>query len=250
MLILKKTVFIFLLLFGVSTSSYAFLNPIAYANYLQDLKTALNSVTSLTNQARQIQQQIAMIKNQVKNSTTISNYQWQNIQNVMQQMAATSQQAQSISYSVSDLNQRFQKTYPNYSDGHPNTAHYTETTQQWHRTTLATLQQSLQAMHVDAQHFQQENQLMSQLKNQGQTATGRLQALQVLSEMSAENINQLQAMKRVMMTQANAQTAYMAYRVSKDAYQQRMLMTLDQQMPTYASPYHNNSAFGLIPSMR
>lgn len=246
---MKKTAFLSLILLCLSTSSYALFDPVEYANYLQNLKSALNSITSLTNQATQIQQQVAMIRNQVKNSTRISNYQWQNIQHLMQQMQNTSQQQQALSYSLNDLDQRFQSAYPNYVNEEPNTNHQ-DLENHWHQTTLSTLQQSLQSLHVDAQNFQRENTLMNQLKQQGQSSTGRLQALQVISEIASENVNQLQAMKRVMMTQANAQTAYLSYRVSQDAYQQHALTELDRHLNTQAPNYHNDSAFGLIPSMR
>ena len=245
----RKTIVVLCGLLSWSLSSYALLSPNNYANYLQNLKSAINSVTSLTNQARQIQQQFHTIQNQVKNSTSISHYQWHNIQNLMQQMSETSQQQHALSYSQSNLDQQFQTVYPDYIHQRPN-HNDQQIKNRWHQTTLSTLQQSLKTLKVDAADFQRENALMNQLKQQGQSSTGRLQVLQVLSEIAAENVNQLQAMKRVMMTQANAQTAYMAYRVSQDAYQQRILTVLDHRLNTQAPRYQNHAAFGLIPSMR
>ena len=94
--------------------------------------------------------------------------------------------------------------------------------------------------------MQQEQYTLAQLRHQGQTAQGRLQVLQVSTELSAENIHQLQSLKRLMMAQQNAQNAYMAYQVSKDSYQEQGLKALTEQANTTYVDYHNNPNFGEI----
>src|SRR3569623_140973 len=93
--------------------SFAFGDIFTYLNYLQDMKTAANSATSLMNQAEQIQNQIQAIRYQAQNSGNLSNYQYSRLTQLMQQMSQISNQGQSISYSAANIDQQFRTQYPN-----------------------------------------------------------------------------------------------------------------------------------------
>lgn len=121
---------------------------------------------------------------------------------------------------------------------------YQSAYQNWNATTLDTLRQSLRAVGVNAHDMQNEQQTMQQLKRHGQTARGRMQVMQASTEIAAENVNQLQELKRITMAQANSQSAYMAYQVSKDSYNDKALQEVNDQVTTNFPAYRENTQFG------
>ncbi len=236
---------ILFLLSIINTSSFAIGDPFTYLNYLEDLKTAANSAISLSNQAQQINNQIQNIRYQAQNSGHVSNYQYNRITQLMQQMDQMTNQGQSISYNASNIDKQFRAHYPDYSS-HDNPQNYQRSYKNWNATTLNTINNTMQSNGMAAGDFQHESQLMNQLREQGQTATGRMQVMQVSTEIASENVNQLQELKRITLSQANAQNAYMAYRVSKESYHEKSLADIKKNTHSTFPPYQNNPRFGLI----
>lgn len=231
----------------ISSKSFAMIvfDP---SNYAKNLITAENSARAIENQITQIHNQLEFLNYEAKNSNGLSSYQWQNITQLMQKLDQTTQQEQALSYSMADLDSQFKTRYPNYTKSYGNND-YSNAYHQWNATTLDTLRQSLNSIGMSANDFQNEQALLQQLKTQGQTATGRMQALQVSTEIAAENVNQVQELKRIMMSQANAQDAYMAYEVSKDSYNEQSLEDINSHVDSAFPNYQNNTSLGTIPSM-
>ena len=242
---------IILLLFVVAGPLYAGggLSPLDYENYIADNSTALHSAEQLVNQAQQIHNQIQSIQYQAENLGHVSNYQWQNISGLVQHLDSVTQQGQSLSYASSNLDALFKKKYQNYSNSPQGTQNYQQTYKNWNSSTLDTLRSTLDSAGLNASDFQTEQSTLKQLEAQGKTAKGRMQVLQVSSEISAQNVNQLQELKRVVVSQTNAQNTYMAYKVSKDSYKEKSLASLADQAPNQFPKYKNNPKFGEIPPM-
>lgn len=238
-------IFSILILTTLSSASFAFGDPFSYLNYLQDMKTAVNSAASLANQAQQIRNEIQSIQYQAKNSGSLNHYQYNRLTQLMQRMDQITNQGQSISYNASNIDQQFRARYPNYAN-QQNARNYQSAYQNWNHGTLNTINNTMQANGTVAQHFQSESQLMDQLRTQGKTATGRMQAMQVSTEIAAENVNQMQELERITLSQANAQNAYMAYRVSKDSYNEQGLSDLAAHSHSAFPEYKNNASFEKI----
>lgn len=237
----------FLLLCVFPLSVFAWADPIEFENYLANNATALHSATSLLNQATQIHNQIQLLENEIKNTGKLSHYQWNDITQLIQRLDSITQQGQALSYAASNVDRQFQKKYPDYTNSSPNPTDYPQTYKNWHTTTLDTLRGTLNAVATSANSFQNEQESFRQLEQQGKNTQGRLQALQLLSEISAQQVNQIQALKRLVSAQTNAQNAFMAYQVSKDSYQEKGLEEMTRPFPTQFPSYKNNPNFGEIP---
>lgn len=240
-----KKILIVCITLAVSAKSFALFDPFSYVNYIQDLKTAYNTSSSLYNQARQIQNQVQQIQYEAKNAGKLTHFQYNKLGNLVQQMDQITQQGKAVSYSASNIDQQFKQAFPDYAD-QQNTQNYQQTYKNWNETTLDSIRNTLQAGHMSAEHFQNESQLIDQLRNQGKSATGRMQVMQVSTELASENVNQLQELKRITLSQENAQSAYMAYRVSKDSYHEKSLSQLAANTPDTFPGYQNNDNFGLM----
>lgn len=243
-----------LIIAGLALTSHIFAgggitDPVEMENYAADNLTSANSATQIVNQAQQINNQFQSIKYQAQNLGHVNNYQWQNIKGLVQQLDSTTQQGQALSYASSNLDSAFRQKYPNYSNSQQGQTDYQKSFQTWNTTTLDTLRGTLDAAGMNANDFKTEQDVLQQLEEQGKTAKGRMQVLQVSSEISAQNVNQLQELKRVIVSQTNAQNAYMAYKTSKDSYDEQSLQNLVSQSPDKFPEYQNNNKLGEIPKM-
>lgn len=236
---IKHLVFIVGLSAVVLNTSWALPDPYAYLNYLQNLKTAINT-------AEQVQNQLKMIQFEVQNAKQVSDYQWRDTLNLLQQMDQATQQGRALSYSASQIDTQFRQSYPNYAQSKPGQDNYPQAYQTWNEASLNTFENTLRSAGMEASQLQQEQYTLTQLRRQGQTAQGRMQVLQVSTELAAENVNQLQALKRLMMAEANSQNAYRAYQVSKDSYREQGLKTLTENVKPQFVEYKNNPKLGEI----
>ena len=236
---IKLLVLIVGLCVAVLQKSEAMVDPYAYLNYLQNLKTAINT-------AEQIQNQLKQLQFEVQNTKQVSDYQWRDTLNLLEKMDQATAQGRALSYSASQVDQQFRQSYPNYATSKSTPQNYPQAYQTWNDTSLNTFENSLRASGLEASQLQQEQYYLTQLRRQGQTAQGRMQVLQVSSELAAENVNQLQSLKRLMMAQADSENAYRAYQVSKDSYQEQGLKALTENAKGQFVEYQNNPKLGEI----
>lgn len=236
---MHKKAMLLLGLMCISLKSFAVLDPWSFPNYIQDFNTQINTMITA-------QRELISIQNQVKNLNTVSDYQWENVEQLMNQMSGAMEQGQALSYQMSDADQQFRQRYPDYTNSGTGYTNYSKAYQQWNTTTLDTLRGSLSTTSIDASQIKNEEQILDHLKQQGSSATGRMQALQVSTEIAGENVDQLLQLKGLMMTQMNAQNAYMAYQVSKDSYSEEALEALVSHADTQFPNYKDNTHLGKI----
>jgi len=184
-----------------------------------------------------------MIKMQVKSLKSLAHFHVHDIAGVIQQVDAISRQGQSLSYAMKRLDSDFSKLYPNYAEQHAQD-NYQQTYTNWHKTTMNTLKSSLKSIGLTTAELEKEKLLLEKLNTQSQSAAGSKQVMQVANSIAQESVGQLQTLKRIIAAQANAQTAFMAQRVSQSSYEQKSLQTLIDSTETVAPTHHKQ--FGLI----
>ncbi len=191
-------------IFIVITTALVTLNANAgvyeYMNYMQDMNTAISTAR--------------ILKLQLKNLRAEKDYRWGAIAGLLNELDAVTQEGQSISTGMVNLDGQFRARYPDFSHSAYGKTDYKNAYRTWNATTLDTLRTTLRAAGLVAGNFQNEQTLMHLLQAQGKTAQGRMQVLQVGTEIAAQNVNQLEELKRLMVNQTNAENAYMAYQVS------------------------------------
>lgn len=229
----------FILLLPICSNAFLFIDPV---NLVQNTITALNSISTLTNQVRGIRRQI---ENYRQNLLHLGSYHYQDIGNAISQLDDITRQGQSISYAMQNVDAQFKHYYPDYSQ-QQNATNYSQAYQSWNMTTMTTFTNSLRAIGSNTESVQKEAQLMQQLKAQSQSAQGRTQVLQTANEMSAENIRQLESLKHLIAAQSNAQTAYMAQQVSQSSFRQKSLDEVVKHTPSQFPRYRNNNVFGKV----
>lgn len=232
---MKRWCALLAMLVMTTAKAFVFVDP---TNLVQNTIAAQNSVQNLLRQAE-------IIRMQAQNLLSIGKFDVRNLASLMQQIDSLTQQGQSLSYNMRNLDQRFAELFPDYSN-QTAPVDYQSAYKSWNKTSLTTMKNSLQGIGVTLDQLKQEEQLLERLKSQGQSATGRLQVLQVSNEVAIENVKQMQTLKRLVGLQANAQTAFMAQQVSANSQRDREVERLIDSMPTTVEPYHENPNFGLI----
>lgn len=182
-------------------SVYATMPVIDYAALIQ----LGNELTQLKQETQYIQQALQVLQG--------NQYQWSNVQGLINNLGAIVQQTNGIAYSASNINQQFQQAYPgyqapqDYSQQYKNNINMTENT----------LNGVLQSMGSSAQDFQNENTRLAFLQQQAQSAQGQTQAIQASAQIASETVSQIQLLRQTVIAQSNAQAAYYATQVQNDA---------------------------------
>lgn len=189
------------LLLGSSFSAYATMPVIDYAALIQ----LGNELSQLKSETNYIQQALQGLQG--------NQYQWSNVQGLINNLGAIVQQTNGIAYSASNVNQQFQDAYPGYQAPQNFSQQYEDNA----NLTLNTLNGILQSMGSSAQDFQNENTRLQFLQQQAQSAQGQTQAIQASAQIASEEVSQIQLLRQTVIAQSNAQAAYEATEIQNDA---------------------------------
>lgn len=185
----------------------------------------------LKDQSQYIQSELQQLK--------AGQYQWSNVQGVINNLGSIVSQTNGISYSASNINQRFQLAYPGYQPPQDYSQQYKNNA----TLTLNTLNGVLQSIGSSAQDFQNENTRLAFLQQQAQSAQGQTQAIQASAQIASEMVSQVQLLRQTVIAQTNAQTSYYATKIQNDASAKAELQSVIQSgstnVPSYGTSGHS-----------
>lgn len=192
-------------------------------NYYELLESKKNLIYSVSNQARQIQHQLNSYQELAKNSKSLSDFEWGQIESQLNNLANLVRQGQALSYSMDNLNQAFTNIFPDYATyikRHKGTEPeaVSEQYSTWSETNVDTVKASLASANLQNKQFESERATMQTLEHKGQTSKGRLEALQVGNQIAAQQVGQTQKLRQLVMAQMQMQGAYIASRSQKESY--------------------------------
>ncbi len=188
--------------------AHAAIPVIDFANLTQTVLTAARTLEEVNNQITQIQQGIAMLENQARNLTALPFSVLGNLQASMAQIDQLMGQAQSLAYTVQQVQVQFQQLYPNYQSANSITQAglLADADARWQasvntfRNTMAVQSQIVAAIPADQAD-------LSALVGQSQGAIGALQAIQAGNQLLALQARQLSATQDLIAADARAQAA-------------------------------------------
>lgn len=160
-------------------------------------------------QLDKITQQLTDAQN---NSLLLNDSHWTNVQDNLVALAKIVQQNQSIAYSSQNAADLFAQKYPGWS-ADTTKANY----KAWSQNTLDMIRGSLAAANLQSSQFTGEESTLRSLRQLSQTPKGRMQAIQVGNQIAVEQVAQTQKLRQLVMSQMQAQDAYMANQEQKDA---------------------------------
>jgi P-type conjugative transfer protein TrbJ len=122
-----------------------------------------------------------------------------------------------LAYSLGNLDQVFRQTYSGY--GYNARAYYTNY-QKWSQTALDTTLGALRAAGLQSQQMQSEQSVLDSLRGMAQSSDGRMQALQVLGQISEHQVQQLMKLREIMLADLSSKQAFQATVIQQQAAQE------------------------------
>lgn len=176
------------------------------SNYGQNVLQAARALQQINNQVTSLQNQTQMLLNQAKN---LANLPYSSLQSIEQSLARTQQllnQAQGLAYDVNQIDQAFQRLYPQAYTGATSSQQLISDAQERWQNSLAGYQDALKVQAGVVQNLDTTRTETDALVSSSQSAVGGLQATQAGNQLIALQTKQLADLTAVIAAQSRAQS--------------------------------------------
>jgi type IV secretion system protein TrbJ len=177
-------------------------------------------VQQLANQAQQVEAEVGQLQNMLLNSKAVPSQVWGTALQDFNRLTSLMQQSKSLAFTAGNLDQEFGNRYGTYSTylkekltGNSWQNKYA----QWSKEASDNALYTLKGLGLQASQLQNEHAVMEQLQGLAGSAQGRMQALQVANMMAAQNVEQVQKLRQLVMMQLQMQADYVATEQDKEA---------------------------------
>ncbi|HXA67312.1 MAG TPA: P-type conjugative transfer protein TrbJ [Bryobacteraceae bacterium] len=211
---MRKHVIALFVLLAVSANAPQRAEAGAFATEVTQFLNHAQLVLAYIRQGLQLETEIAMLATMLRNTKNLSPQKFGQIQADINALAQIVQGGQALAYSLGNLDQLFRKTYPGYGT---NPTVYYMNYQKWSQTTLDTTLGALRAAGLQGQQLQSEQAVINSLESMSQTADGQMQALNVLGQISDQQVQQLMKLRELMMADMSSKQAYQAAIIQQQA---------------------------------
>ncbi|WP_296649911.1 conjugal transfer protein TrbJ [Paraburkholderia sp.] len=178
------------------------------ANNLQLIQSYEQQVSSYVRQGIQVE---AELKNLIANPTSVLG---PDVGNMINTIGQIWNGGQSIGNNLAQIDQNFSRVFKS-----PTSDNLAKMFTSWHQTNTDTLQSALRSIGAQRDQYASSQAALTDLYNRSQATNGNLDALQTLSQINVRQIQELQSLKELMASQAEAEMTYMAARSAKDQAQ-------------------------------
>jgi type IV secretion system protein TrbJ len=176
------------------------------SNYAQNVLQAARALQQINNQITSLQNQTQMLLNQARNLASLP---YSSLQAIEESIARTQQlinQAQRLAYNINQIDQAFQRTYPqSYSGSTSSQQLVTDAQTRW-QNSLAAYQDALRVQAGVVQAFDTTRTETNGLVSSSQSAAGILQASQSGNQLIALQTRQLVDLTALIAAQSRAQS--------------------------------------------
>jgi P-type conjugative transfer protein TrbJ len=186
----------------------------AFATEVTQLLNHAQLVLSYIRQGVQLETEIQMLATMLRNTKNLSPQRFGAIQADINALAQIVQGGQALAYSLGNLDQVFRRTFPGYST-YPNL--YYVNYRNWSQTSLDTTLGALRAAGLQGQQLQSEQSVINTLESMSQSADGQMQALNVLGEISDQQVQQLMKLRELMLADMSSKQAFQAAVIQQQA---------------------------------
>ena len=169
------------------------------------LLQAARALQQINNQITSLQNQTQMLLNQARNLTSLP---YSSLRAIEQSMARTQQlinQAQRLAYDINQIDQAFQRTYPQSYAGSTTSQQLVSDAQSRWQNSLAAYQDALRVQAGVVQAFDTTRTETGALVSSSQSAVGNLQATQAGNQLIALQTRQLVDLTALIAAQSRAQ---------------------------------------------
>lgn len=135
------------------------------------------------------------------------------IQQDLGQLGQLVQGGRALAYSMANLDAQFRNTFTGYGF---RTQGYYQDYQKWSQTSLDTTLNSLKAAGFHGQQLQSQQAILAALRAQSTGASGEVQAIEVGNQIAEQQVEQLMALRQLMLVDLQSKQAYQAEQIQKE----------------------------------
>ena len=229
--VLACTVAVSLLFLGVPTP----MNAGVVAGVATEWTQILNHVQLVMNYIRmgvQLQIEMQQLSEQLKQGKGLPSQIFGSIQQDLGQLAQVVQGGQALAYSMGNLDAQFRNTFPGYSS---RTSGYFNDYKKWSQTSLDTTLSTLRAAGLQGQQLNNAQAVLAKLRTMSMSAGGQMEAAQVGNQIAEQQVEQLMALRQLMLVDLQSKQAYQAEQIQKEQADKAALEQLFGKQPLVTS---------------
>jgi P-type conjugative transfer protein TrbJ len=189
-------------------------------NHLELIAQYEEMVVQTHQQLMQLEQLINQYRNMVQNTLNLPLTVWADVTGQLNRLAGLVRQGEALAYSLSNLDQEFQNRFRGYNfylNQHMTGQQFSTQYATWTKQTQDTIRGCMLAGHEQMEGLGDEEADMRRLLELSESSEGRMQALQVGNQITAQMLPQMQKLRQLVTSQM--QGAYLAYVEEKEAMQ-------------------------------
>ena len=214
---MRKFVIAVLISLGIAGNAPQKAKAGAFATEVTQLLNHAELVLMYIRQGLQLENELSIYANMLRNTKNLSPQTFGQIAADISALAQIVQGGQALAYSLGNLDQLFRSTYPGYGT---NATVYYQNYQRWSQTSLDTTLGALRAAGLQSQQMVTEQSIISTLEGMSENADGQMQALNVLGQISDQQVQQLMKLRELMMADMSSKQAYQAAVIQEQAADQ------------------------------
>lgn len=176
------------------------------SNYAQNVLQAARALQQINNQITSLQNQTQMLLNQAKNLASLPYSSLQTIEQSLAQSQQLLSQAQRLAYDVNQIDQAFQRQYPQSYAGSTSSRQLVADAQDRWKNSLAAFQDALKVQAGVVQNLDTTRTEIDALVSSSQSAVGSLQTAQAGNQLVALQTKQLADLTALIAAQSRAQS--------------------------------------------
>jgi P-type conjugative transfer protein TrbJ len=158
-------------------------------------------------QGQQLSNQIQTLNEMLRNGKALPSQKFGAIAADLNSLASIVQGGQALAYSLTNLDSKFRTAFPGYGST-PNS--YYPSYKNWAQTALDTALGVLRAAGLQNQQLTSEQGLLNTIRNMAGASDGHMQALQVMGNVSEQQVQQLMKLRQIMVADMSSKQAYQA----------------------------------------
>lgn len=186
------------------------------SNFVQNTLTAVRTLEMIQNQVSQLQNQAQMLVNQAKHLQSLDYNSLSVLLNALSKSNALLAQAQGLTFEVAQAQATFTRLYgTSYTTSTSSAQMLADAKERWTQTQAA-LTTATQMQSQVAQNLLDDQDTLTTLVNQSQSAVGELQATQATNQLLALLIRQLIQAQQLQVTQGRASALEEARRAAAE----------------------------------
>lgn len=229
-------------LFGVVSLKASAMIVYDPVNWVENAAAAASMAKQIEQSVLQTKYQFEQLKRMKENLQT---FHWKEVQGAINQLASDMERGKALAFSMQNLDGEFKKRFPGFEKSPAGRVDYHQKYGEWVNTNQDTMNNTMRSMGNQYHVLKDEKDLRNTLLSQAKTADGSLKAVQIGNEIAAEQVNQMQHLRQIMITQTSSMAEYQAFEAQKDAQKEKVMEEVMGKLDANASTkYDSRGGFG------